>query len=133
MNPHTFDWDRAISFARELSMINSYEAAGKQEVISYMERLLRKETAAGVRVFDAGTDEPFLIASLKPEGGEVQIPAGGAPGRCLPRGDGQPLRRGDRGRISLRPGRQRYEGRRRPSWRLFSPRPIPRDCGRSST
>lgn len=61
-------WDRSIRFNQELSMINSYEAAGKHEVISYVKDILLKETAAEVQVIDEDTDEPFLIASLKPEG-----------------------------------------------------------------
>lgn len=60
-------WDRSIRFNQELSMINSYEAAGKHEVISYVKDILLKETAAEVQVIDEDTDEPFLIASLKPE------------------------------------------------------------------
>ena len=60
-------WDRSIRFDQELSMINSYEAAGKRQIISYVEKLLREETPAEVRVLDADTDEPFLIASLKPK------------------------------------------------------------------
>lgn len=73
MNQHTFDWDRAIQFTRELSAINSYEAAGKHAVISYVEQLLRKETAAAVNIYDTGTDEPFLIASLNPEGASFKF------------------------------------------------------------
>ena len=30
-------WDRSIRFDQELSMINSYEAAGKRQIISYVE------------------------------------------------------------------------------------------------
>ena len=68
MYQYTSLWDRAIRFTQELSMINSYEAAGKHAVIAYVEKLLRNETSAAVTIYDADTDEPFLIASLKPEG-----------------------------------------------------------------
>lgn len=68
MYQYTSLWDRAIRFTQELSMINSYEAAGKHAVIAYVEKLLRNETSAAVTIYDADTGEPFLIASLKPEG-----------------------------------------------------------------
>ena len=68
MYQYTSLWDRAIRFTQDLSMINSYEAAGKHAVIAYVEKLLRNETSAAVTIYDADTDEPFLIASLKPEG-----------------------------------------------------------------
>lgn len=66
-------WDRSIRFDQELSMINSYEAAGKHKIISYVRDLLLKETKADVRVIDEETDEPFLIASLKPEGASFKF------------------------------------------------------------
>lgn len=66
-------WDRAIRFDQELSMINSYEAEGKRRIISYLEKLLREETPAEVKVVDGDTDEPFLIASLRPEGAAFKL------------------------------------------------------------
>lgn len=66
-------WDRAIRFDQELSMINSYEAEGKRRIVSYLEKLLREETPAEVKVVDGDTDEPFLIASLKPENATFRL------------------------------------------------------------
>lgn len=66
-------WDRAIRFDQELSMINSYEPAGKHRIISYVEKILREETPAEVTVLDADTEEPFLIAALKPEGASFRF------------------------------------------------------------
>ncbi len=67
MYEYTSIWERAIRFDQEFSRFNSYEPAGKHEVIAYVERILKAETTAEVRVIDGETDEPFLIASLKPE------------------------------------------------------------------
>lgn len=71
--PYKSIWERAIRFDQELSMINSYLPAGKHEAIAYVEKILRAETPAQVRVIDGDTDEPFLIASLKPEGAKFKL------------------------------------------------------------
>lgn len=73
MYEYTSIWERAIRFTQELTMENSYEPAGKHKNIAYVEELLRRETNAEVTVYDADTDEPFLIASLKPEHADFKI------------------------------------------------------------
>lgn len=67
MYSYTSIWERAIRFDQELSRFNSYEPAGKHQILVYVEQILKAETKADVRIIDGGTDEPFLIASLKPE------------------------------------------------------------------
>ena len=86
-------WDRSIRFDQELSMINSYEAAGKRQIISYVEKLLREETPAEVRVVDADTDEPFLIASLKPKDAAFRFLLEGHVDVVSPEGMEKPLDR----------------------------------------
>lgn len=73
MYRYTSIWDRAIRFDQEFSKINSYEPAGKREIIAYVENILRTETHADVRVIDGETDEPFIIAALKPENAEFKL------------------------------------------------------------
>ena len=71
--PYTDIWDRSIRLDQELSMINSYEPAGKHRIIAYVKELLEAETPAKVQVIDGDTDEPFLIAGIRPEGASFKF------------------------------------------------------------
>ena len=61
---NTYDWNQAIEFTRLLSKINTYEAAGKAVALREVESIIKQNTRADVTIYDADTDEPFLVAKL---------------------------------------------------------------------
>lgn len=54
--------DLAVQLTKELIRIESFSVKGKNEIIRYMYRQIRKETQTDVRIMGENTDHPYLIA-----------------------------------------------------------------------
>lgn len=68
-----FRFDEAIRIAQDLVRFNSFEPEGKHRAVSYVAELIRSRTKAQVDIYDAETDEPFIIARLERPGNGFRL------------------------------------------------------------
>ncbi len=65
--------EQAVLYTQDFVRINSYETAGKVEIINLAKSIIEKETIANVEIYDMDTNEPFLIAKILCENPEFKL------------------------------------------------------------
>lgn len=63
----------AVTWTQQFCRINSFLGAGKREAVFLAEKILKESCDATVTVYDADTEEPYIIAEKTCE--TPQIPA----------------------------------------------------------